>query len=232
MKMTRKFIPALVMLLVSAIMLSTASFAWFASNNDVEATNMKVNVNSDVKFLQIADELNGTYGDFVNVNDATAAELMLVHPEIDEDNEIVWSTGTSSDEASPNAGQTLTPLGQDDDLADYAYSQEFWVKASEGSQNLANLEIASVEVVGTNALSNAIRVLVVGKDGIQIWSNREGGLTAESDDVLLTSVTTAETNDQKLTAYIYFDGEDADAYTNKLGTTIDDLTIKIAFIAE
>lgn len=230
MKSTRKLIPALVMLLVSAVMLSTASFAWFASNPDVEATNMKVNVNSDVKFLEIATAVNGSYDDSVDIGDADATVLELVHPVIENDNSIEWSIGSSDDETSPNAGKELEPITLP--LTNYAYSQEFWVKASDGSQALSDLVISSVEVVGTNALSNAIRVLVVGKDGLQIWSNRDGDLTAESDSVLISNITTAETDDQKLTAYIYFDGEDADAYTNKLNTTLGDLTIKIAFIAD
>lgn len=42
MKATKKIIPALVMLLVSAVLLSTASYAWFSMNNQVTATGMQV----------------------------------------------------------------------------------------------------------------------------------------------------------------------------------------------
>ena len=42
MKKMRRMIPALCMLLVSAIMLSTASYAWFTMNEQVEATGMQV----------------------------------------------------------------------------------------------------------------------------------------------------------------------------------------------
>ncbi len=47
MKKTRKIIPALAMLLVSAVMMSTASFAWFSTNTVVEATGMKVKATAD-----------------------------------------------------------------------------------------------------------------------------------------------------------------------------------------
>ena len=40
MKNTRKLIPAVVMLLVSAVLMSTASFAWFSMNKQVTATGM------------------------------------------------------------------------------------------------------------------------------------------------------------------------------------------------
>lgn len=42
MKKMRKLIPAFAMLLVSAIMMSTASFAWFTMNQEVTATGMQV----------------------------------------------------------------------------------------------------------------------------------------------------------------------------------------------
>ena len=43
-KNARKLIPAVAMLLVSATMLSTASFAWFSMNTRVSSTGMQVNV--------------------------------------------------------------------------------------------------------------------------------------------------------------------------------------------
>ena len=42
MKKMRKIIPALAMLLVSAVMMSTASFAWFSINDSVTATGMQI----------------------------------------------------------------------------------------------------------------------------------------------------------------------------------------------
>ena len=42
MKKFRKLIPALAMLLVSAVLMSTASYAWFSMNTQVTATGMQV----------------------------------------------------------------------------------------------------------------------------------------------------------------------------------------------
>lgn len=42
MKKTRKLIPAIAMLLISAVMMSTASFAWFTMNDEVTATGMQL----------------------------------------------------------------------------------------------------------------------------------------------------------------------------------------------
>lgn len=46
MKKMRKLIPALAMLLVSAVMMSTASFAWFSMNTTVDATGMQIKATS------------------------------------------------------------------------------------------------------------------------------------------------------------------------------------------
>ena len=55
MKLTKKLLPAVVMLLVSAIMLTTSSFAWFSMNTSVKAEGMKVTAVADQVYLQISD---------------------------------------------------------------------------------------------------------------------------------------------------------------------------------
>lgn len=57
MKATKKIIPALVMLLVSAVLLSTASYAWFSMNKEVTATGMSVTAKVSSNLLIAGDEL-------------------------------------------------------------------------------------------------------------------------------------------------------------------------------
>lgn len=52
--MKKTILPALAMLIISAVMLSTASYAWFAMGNEVRAENMNVSVKSDSTYLVIA----------------------------------------------------------------------------------------------------------------------------------------------------------------------------------
>lgn len=59
MKATRKLIPAIALLLVSAAMMSTASFAWFSMNNNVKVTGMQVNTKVENNLL-IATSTAGT----------------------------------------------------------------------------------------------------------------------------------------------------------------------------
>ena len=53
MKLTKKLIPALGMLVLSACMLVTSTFAWFSMNTTVTATNMTVSAKADQVYLQI-----------------------------------------------------------------------------------------------------------------------------------------------------------------------------------
>ena len=47
MKLSRRLIPAFAMLLVSAVLMSTASFAWFSINDAVTAQGMSVTATAD-----------------------------------------------------------------------------------------------------------------------------------------------------------------------------------------
>lgn len=64
MKNMKKLIPALAMLVLSAVMMSTASFAWFSMNSSVAVKNINVNTVAPV-YVSIrtnTTENNGTWG--------------------------------------------------------------------------------------------------------------------------------------------------------------------------
>ena len=72
MKLTKKLIPALGMLVLSACMLVTSTFAWFAMNDVVKATNMTVSAKGDQVYLQL---VAGKDTAFVNGKAQTSAEI-------------------------------------------------------------------------------------------------------------------------------------------------------------
>jgi len=59
MRGTRKLLPALAMLLVAFVVMTTASYAWFTMNRSVSVTGMKVNVTAESNLL-IANSSAGT----------------------------------------------------------------------------------------------------------------------------------------------------------------------------
>ena len=77
----KKLIPALCMLLISAVMLGTSTFAWFSMNTEVTATGMQVKVKSNNTFLLIgedtlttADLIQAQTGDDLTTEDLTVSD--------------------------------------------------------------------------------------------------------------------------------------------------------------
>lgn len=238
MKMTRKLIPALVMLLVSAIMLSTASFAWFASNDKVTATGMSVNAKAAQQFLQIS----ANNADFDITATATGtippAGVELVHATIDEDDNttVTWGVGTSTEVDDANVDSALTNV---DVSNQYALINTFYLKLSEGSTgSLTNILARKITVTANDcSIKEALRILVVGPDGAMLYSYRnavDGKITAtvtdsNSADVLVSELSTDETAEIKV--YAFFDGADAVANT-AAATNLSSMSFEIIFATE
>lgn len=236
MKMTRKFIPALVMLLVSAIMLSTASFAWFASNTEVTATDMSVTAKANTKFLHISNAEAGTYDITAEAVNAEA-NVDLVHATIDAGNKksVTWGVGTSSSITDANVGSPLTTVDAGDIAGNYALVNDFWVKMSdESSSGLENLTVAEITVTGTSTLAPALRVLVVGNDGAQLYKEQDGDwVAADANNATALVASIATENKYKVTVYVFYDGADASAKTEN---TVDPgsltaMTVSVKFSA-
>ena len=236
MKMTRKLIPALVMLLVSAIMLSTASFAWFASNDKVTATNMTVTANSAQQFLQIS-ATNGDDYDITATATASSQNVDLVHATIANDNKTVtWGVGSSTKVDDANVDSTLTTVSVSET---YALINTFYLKLSDGSTGkLENILARQITVTANDcSIKAALRILIVGPDGAMLYSYRnavDGKITltvdgSNSADVLVSELTTSET--ETITVYAFFDGADTIANT-AAATNLTGMSFEILFATE
>ncbi len=75
MKLSRRLIPAFAMLLVSAVLMSTASFAWFSMNSEVTANGMQVTATAESSLV-----IKANAGDFSNVATYTGAAFGALTP--------------------------------------------------------------------------------------------------------------------------------------------------------
>ena len=73
----KKLIPAMCLLLVSAVLMGTSTFAWFTMNTTVTASGMQVNAVVP-KSLVISDESNGNYSALHNFEMGTEQSLYPV----------------------------------------------------------------------------------------------------------------------------------------------------------
>ena len=247
MKMTRKLIPAFVMLIVSAIMLSTASFAWFATNRTVSANNMSVTANANTKFLHISTQAGSGFDTQVDaVNKSKSVDLINAKIDDTDNKSVKWYLGSST--VSGSVGTTGAQLDSstvstdvdptDPTTSKYALINTFYFKMSDTSNvNLTNLTVSEITVSGTSNLKTALRVLVVGADGAQIWKVASEDATKlvkhdeNNADYLITSeITNVSPAAQSVKVYVYYDGEDASAYSDN-AIDLGAMTVNVTFTA-
>ena len=231
MKKFKKLIPALCMLLISAVLMGTSTYAWFSMNTTVTATGMKVTAKSDNVFLQISE--NDTFTDPATTVTftETATELKPTTPTIDVDKKNItkWQYAYSTDPSDAEVGAVLQDVATGD-VAKYVYAKTLKVKIAEGSTATAtNLVVSEVSMTGATSgrkLNQSLRVAVKGIDGIEVYSYTTGAWVkdaSKSADKLQASVTTTAS---EITIYIWFEGTDAECKTVN-AVSLDELTFTV-----
>ncbi len=189
MKRTRKLIPAVVMLMISVIMVSTASYAWFSMNTQVTATGMTVQAKAEGGIVIS----NSSKSSWSASEDATVASAALYPTSNAKDPKGNWYHNKSTDANDAAAGQlnttyenltTTSPAlgfgsgntegiayrdldndGSYDAANDAAYylMNKFYIKSSgDALNNTLYINEVSVESSATLlAIDNALRVCIV-----------------------------------------------------------------------
>lgn len=226
MKNARKLIPALAMLLVSAILMTTASFAWFSMNTSVTASGMQVTANTDNAYLIISagTTLSGKEKSATGTMDA---ELYPTKPVTTLTSANVgtpasWGTATSDDPDNANVSAVPTPLEASADLTKYVAKQSFKVGIVENSGTVANnLRMKSITISDT---TDGITVVVVCGNNIYTYTANATTMT----DVLAPAANVTATGVQ-VDVYVYIDGSNASVKTtnaaNLAGTVTLEFTI-------
>ena len=233
MKKFKKLIPAFCLLLVSAVLMGTSTFAWFSMNKNVTATGMSVTAKSDSVWLQIKNadgasvDANKTQanGKIATANiypakwNGTAAEEK-------------WQTASSDDPASATAnaaGYVDVSVG---DVGDYRLLNTFTISIKENTAPEAkNLKVKTCKVTGTSVFLNAVSVVVVCGDKIQTISanGKTSGTSFDVADavVLAETVTTADTT---VSVYVYIDGDNTNVYTNNMtAANVTGISVELVF---
>ena len=254
MKMTRKLIPAFVMLIVSAIMLSTASYAWLAESTSVSAGPMTVTANTDVVFMQISNEEDGTFGRSATAKNSSAENLNLVTAKLDNsehklaisEQKVIWQTGNGKNPDDYTVDDSgLTDVAQGD-VNKYVLANTFYIKMSNASSTLSNLKLSGVsladgDAIDANSFDESLRVLAVAMQcgeivGVQCWDLCAGtDLKKDSANVFGNKLadTVNGTNVTTVDVYIYYDGNDEYVFTDNLNTSASTgRVITVSFSAE
>lgn len=239
MKKFKKLIPAFCMLLVSAVMLGTSTFAWFSMNTQVKATGLNVNAKSNAAYLLINNEDKS--GLLATSLTATAAAKKVsansdVYPvtyiasvsdtsKIGEvtikdkaDNWTEWQTKHWFTATNGNSGsakddvQTITPI----DIAtatDYRLEYNVWLTLSKDSENISK----KVKVTADSSSDDSVKAFVkIEGDSADLAVGHSGNATTAA------TVSLSATTAVKVTIYVYIDGEEENVnsdYFNASGIT-------------
>lgn len=248
MKKFRKLIPAFAMLLVSAVMLGTSTFAWFSMNTTVTATGMNVTATSDTPYFVISATKTDISGSTGTATTATATTSSTsVKPVAYTTSQIVkggttinansWYTGTSSSLTDGQGSNPATVSAVTFKDADYFVVHTFYVGlAANSSQGKFNLNVKlEKEASAANATKAAVVVTPCTGTTTEATSSAQEGIDWETLSGNGWNTTTgfdfvtsgsAEAKFVKVEVYVYIDGTDAGVTTNA-GTVSGSLKVTI-----
>lgn len=240
MKKFRKLIPALCMLLVSALFVGTSTYAWFSMNTQVTATDMKVTAKSDSIYLLISKDkttAEGIQGDkltTVAINNAntelmpsalaTKATNTGVKVENISDYSVAsnWYTAyAQKEDASTVKMNTEKNLATDGlNFADYVQTYTYTFTLAKGSNDAQNLTVTKCDITtptdlkkGDNTIT-PVRVLLVCGNNVVEFDSTGATVDTAASKLLADSVTDSSVVTVK--AYVYYNGNDAAVYTNNV----------------
>lgn len=197
-KLRNQLFAAIAMVLVASIALGSSTYAWFVSNNTVNATVSSIQAQSNAAFLTIDNEKTmngaGTQTDVTLANSPVA--LYPSRPHQAEDGtktdwsattapaDLLWQTAYAKDATSANAQVGSNGKGIYYDLTHttdtvtgtigYVSTSQVYVSSSQGAFN--SLKLDSMSVTGTatgeqakNDIVNAVGALVSCGNEWELW---------------------------------------------------------------
>jgi hypothetical protein len=230
MKISKKLISAIVMLTLSFVMLVASSFAWFAMNDNVSATGMKVTAKGDQIYLQISEEEfdstdNGVLMNTVAFSDAEVALLPVSPRATDYTGDYAggalakWVTavGTSnSDGAALGGNYTKLESTEDNYKNVYFIKKDLFIRldptAGAEKSNALRVESVTYATSQEGVFQNCLSVLVVSKIGEtyygDLWENATGTMTHnDKSDEALSDAEFLKDQVASVSIYIFFDGD-------------------------
>lgn len=224
---------AIAMVLVAAVALGSATFAWFVSNNTVKATTSKISAQSNAPFLKI-DKTAITAGSTTSISYADEADVKLYPAQVvkNTDGKPLFKSAYAS---AANATTELTNSRYDVGDAAAAVTGEFAIKksfkigtADAKAGSFKNLKVAGVELTskGTDGLEDALSILVVCGDNWAVYKKSADGtvLTEYKDQVSAGGNNTngiladaiAANSSVDVDVYVFYDGSETNVYTDNL----------------
>lgn len=229
---------AIAMVLVAAVALGSATFAWFVTNNKVDATTSTISAQSNAAFMYIREKTT----DGQDSTTATSTVLSAVDDKALYPAHWALATESGTDKNYATAGSFYTAFGTDanngamkgksisvgtpDEAVDGQYAVKNTFRIGSKGSTLKDLvvESASLGTAGNTQFDKSLRVLVKYGDNWVLCGYKDQGnpftiLGASSDNNLIASKVDGsdEAKEVVVDMYIFYDGDEAEAIkTNNL----------------
>lgn len=229
---------AIAMVLVAAVALGSATFAWFVTNNKVDATTSTISAQSNAAFMYIREKTT----DGQDSTTATSTVLSAVDDKALYPAHWALATESGTDKNYATAGSFYTAFGTDanngamkgksisvgtpDEAVDGQYAVKNTFRIGSKGSTLKDLvvESASLGTAGNTQFDKSLRVLVKHGDNWVLCGYKDQGnpftiLGASSDNNLIASKVDGSDEDKEVVVdmYIFYDGDEVEAIkTNNL----------------
>ena len=246
----RKLIASIIAVMFSVMALGTSTYAWFSMNTEVSVTGMQISAKSDSTYLIIGGNTEGTAVTLADVQGANATSVAMsvannikVYPSAHNTVTNATTAATvgnwyykTADAPTASTSSSAAVALTSENFSNYVIKKTVYVTLAVGSNEAANLKVSNFgltqrtdENLGENALnSSAVKVLIASPSTVV-----ELDSTTTSENIPST-VLAATVTDQALIAldiYIYYDGNNANVYTNNIAN-LAGATIALSFSVE
>lgn len=243
---------AIAMVLVAAVALGSATFAWFVSNNTVDATTTKISAQSNSAYLVI-DNAAATKTSNTSTSSAVASEPFTdakLYPAqwaqtFDANGKKSTDAGfttakyqfesayAQSKEAAAEKNNTRFAVGDPAKAADLGYTlaNKFFIGTGGYDGIFTNLKVTGVKVNNADSgLSSAMRVLVTCENQWVLWSSTQKITSSDGADGVIKADGISKGNDATVNVYVFYDGADDKVYTTNL-ENLKDCGVTVTFEA-
>ena len=224
----KQLVAAIAMVLVAAVALGSSTYAWFVSNNSVKGTTTTISAQSNSAYLVIDSKATSKTSTAIK---ALEGDNIALYPAtIDKsDTKAVWSSAYAETTGAATMKEG-TKFQIDDGTAEkavelsYAKLNTFYIGTGGYGGEFSNLKIKGLEVTvpttGENKnLGNALRILAVNRESKawQVWSAAGEQLYSGAAAGGALAATVKKGADVIIDVYLYYDGDDANVYSDNLG---------------
>lgn len=242
---------AIAMVLVAAVALGSATFAWFVTNNKVDATTSTISAQSNAAFMYIRNKDNDNKdktSDSADIKENKALYPATWDKHFDANKVASADAGVYQFESATALSPTASTIDAtkryaigDPDSAEvlnkYAVKNTFKVgtKGTKLTNLVVNPEDNGISITGDATssanLDSALRILVkCGSNWVLCDKSKVIEDSSNGSNLLATEVTPE--NEVEVDVYVFYDGDDSAIYTNNLGSLKDaSKKIKVTFTA-